>query len=163
MKINYYLGLGSNIEPRLNYIQQAVSQLEQLGRIEKRSAIYQTQAWGRTDQDDFFNAVIRFSSALDGTELLSGIKKIETALNRQPGEKWGPRTIDIDILWSDGPEIKQPDLQVPHPLLSQRLFVLKPLSDVTDSLQIEENTLDLSGLLDKCTDKSKVVKLNLFW
>ena len=163
MQINYYLSLGSNIEPRLKYLQRAVSHLSGLGTVEHRSAIYQTQAWGRTDQADFYNAAIGLKSSLSGEELLSAIKKIEKTLDRQSGEKWGPRTIDIDILWSDGPEIMKADLQIPHPLLLHRLFVLKPLADVTETLVLSEKELNLSVLLDKCEDNSKVVKLNLSW
>jgi 2-amino-4-hydroxy-6-hydroxymethyldihydropteridine diphosphokinase len=160
---NYFLGLGSNIEPRLFYMQQAVDRAASLGQLQRKSALYQTQAWGRTDQDEYYNAVIQLHCSFDGEKLLTEIKKIEKDLGREAGIKWGPRTIDIDILWSDGPSIQKADLQIPHPLLKQRLFVLQPLSEITDMLILDNASVRISHLLTECEDKSKVVKLNFVW
>jgi len=92
MKFKYYLGLGSNIEPRFSFLQNAVNELDKIGRVVRKSGIYESIPWGNANQDKFLNAVIRFYSDLDPFNLLANIKQIEQKIGRKYiEEKWGPR------------------------------------------------------------------------
>ena len=105
MIFKYYLGLGSNIEPKLSFLQNAVSELDEIGKIVRKSRIYESIPWGNANQDKYLNAVIRFYSDLDPFNLLTSIKQIEQKIGRKyTEEKWGPREIDIDILFYNNME-----------------------------------------------------------
>lgn len=163
MIYNYYLGLGSNIEPRITYLHRATSFLAQYGVIPRRSSLYQSEPWGETNQGRFLNAVIEYRIHLSPREFLALIKEIEKKVGRLPNRHWGPREIDIDILWSDHPPINEPDLEIPHPHLFQRRFVLEPLAELENQLLIGESRYDISQLLYNCPDNSRVQKLNIVW
>lgn len=130
-----YLGLGSNIENREAYLQKALASLAELPQTQltDRSPIYETAAWGKTDQSDFLNMVCQLETDLSPQELLRSCQNIESRLGRVRHEHWGPRTIDIDILFYGHEIIDEEKLQVPHPYLQNRAFVLVPLSDITES------------------------------
>ena len=134
----YHLSLGSNIEPRLTYLQKAVDSLYAYGRVIRKSRIYKTAPWGFTDQPEFFNANLRYHSMHPPQKLMTLIKTIEQTIGREPGTHWGPRKIDIDIIWCDAVRIDAPDLKIPHPLFQERRFVLLPLQDVSGELFMAE-------------------------
>ncbi|MGM0603287.1 MAG: 2-amino-4-hydroxy-6-hydroxymethyldihydropteridine diphosphokinase [Bacillota bacterium] len=141
-----YLGLGSNINPRKFYFKKAVYEINRLPqtKVNKKSSVYETKAVGYTDQDDFLNAVIKIESRLAPEVLLQKLLKIEAKLGRVRTKKWGPRTIDIDILLYGDIEYESEDLKLPHPRMTQRAFVLIPLAEVVDSktLMIKNNPLE---------------------
>lgn len=129
-----YLSLGSNIENRIGYIQQAVSFLctnEEI-TIVRSSAFYETEPWGNKNQEWFVNAVIEVKTKLSAKQILEKIQIIEEKLGRirTPNEKWEPRTIDIDILFFGEEIINTENLKIPHPLLHKRAFVLVPLLEL---------------------------------
>lgn len=126
-----YLGLGSNIGNRKDNCLMAISLLEENGlKITKRSAMHETEPWGVRDQPGFINMVVETKTDIVPRELLALIKKIEYDMGRRPAKKWGPRVIDIDILLYDDLIMREDDLSIPHPLMHERAFVLKPLSEV---------------------------------
>jgi len=127
-----YLGLGSNVGDREEYIEQAIFLLSKTPGIKmrKKSANYETEPVGNTDQPQFLNAAIEIQTALDPYKLLSVLQETENALGRERDVEWGPRTIDLDILLYDDQIISDDKLQIPHALLHERLFVLKPLSEI---------------------------------
>ena len=127
-----YLGLGSNVGDREEYIEQAIFLLSKTPGIKmrKKSANYETEPEGNSDQPQFLNAAIEVQTMLDPYKLLSVLHETENALGRERDVEWGPRTIDLDILLYDNQIVSDDKLQIPHPLLHERLFVLKPLSEI---------------------------------
>ncbi|MDD4179383.1 MAG: 2-amino-4-hydroxy-6-hydroxymethyldihydropteridine diphosphokinase [Candidatus Margulisbacteria bacterium] len=127
-----YLSLGSNVGDREEYIEQAVFLLEKNPNIQvaKRSSNYETEAEGGADQPPFINAAVEIRTKLPPHKLLEICQEIETALGRERELEWGPRTIDIDILLYEGEIVSDDKLQIPHPLMHERLFVLKPLKEI---------------------------------
>jgi len=127
-----FLSLGSNLGDRQENIETAVKALEELGEILKKSSVHETKPWGKTDQPDFLNIALKMKTALRPLEFLRKIQAIESELGRIRGEKWGPRTIDIDILLWNDEVIDLPELKVPHPHMTEREFVMRPLCEVLE-------------------------------
>ncbi len=127
-----YLGLGSNVGEREEYIEQAVFLLGKVKGITvtKRSSNVETEAEGVEDQPPFLNAAVEIETTLSPHKLLEATQEIEASLGRERGAEWGPRTIDIDILLYDDQIISEDKLQIPHPLMHERVFVLKPLMEL---------------------------------
>lgn len=133
-----FLGLGSNLGDCKKNITEALCELEKNGnKILKVSSIYETEPYGYKKQPKFLNAVVKIKTTLEPQELLTVCKKIEKKLGRKKTFKWGPRTIDIDILFYGNKKIQKKHLKIPHPELHKREFVLKPLKEVTK--QLSEN------------------------
>jgi 2-amino-4-hydroxy-6-hydroxymethyldihydropteridine diphosphokinase len=105
-------------------------------RLELRSRIYLTRPMGPQDQPNFANAVAGVLTHLTARELLDGLLDIERAMGRNRQERWGPRIIDLDLLWMTGARIDEPGLKLPHPGVSERNFVLYPLCDIAPTLLI---------------------------
>jgi len=125
-----YIGIGSNQGNPPANVETAIVRLDALGSIVKRSLLYRTKPWGETEQADFINAVAALETVLDPRALLRGLKEIERELGRTTTYRWGPRTIDLDILTYGDERINEPDLVVPHPHLAERAFVLVPLAEI---------------------------------
>lgn len=125
------LGLGGNLGDVPRTIAAALERLEVAGvRTLARSSLYRTPPWGNTDQPPFVNACARGRTELRPRALLGTILALEADLGRERGERWGPRTIDIDILDYDGIALREPGLTLPHPRLTERAFVLVPLAEI---------------------------------
>lgn len=137
-----YLGLGSNMHNPPAQLEAAVAALGLLPttHIQRISPLYVSKAWGKTDQPDFLNMVVEIDTALAPASLLRKIKQIEADQGRTPGERWGPRPVDIDILLYDKQEINTPTLVVPHPRMWERAFVLRPLADLAPDLISSDGT-----------------------
>lgn len=136
--ISVYLSLGSNIGDKKAYLEAALDRLNQLPQttVAAVSSFYETAAWGKTDQDDFLNICCQLETELDAQQLLTECQKIEKDLQRVRHEHWGPRTIDIDILLYGSEHIATETLNVPHPYMTERAFVLVPLFEIAPSLEI---------------------------
>jgi 2-amino-4-hydroxy-6-hydroxymethyldihydropteridine diphosphokinase len=163
MTYSYYLGLGSNIEPRLDYLQRALKKLTPFGRIKQKSSIYNTQAWGGKKQDDYYNAIIEYESSLPPRYILETVKKIESEIGRRSSYHWGPREIDIDIIYCRDMTIRESELVIPHRHASKRRFVLEPLTELDANLSLDGQGTPVRQLLKTCRDSSRVTKLNLAW
>ena len=162
MIFNYFLGLGSNIEPRLNYITNAATELRQSGEIIRKSSIYESEAWGYKKQSKFLNAVIQFQSDLEPNELLRIIKIIEINAGRSLSKiNWGPREIDIDILFADGINIQENNLEIPHKYFHKRKFVLLPMAEINSGYIVENNSIEY--YLNKCKDSLTVKRVKSIW
>jgi 2-amino-4-hydroxy-6-hydroxymethyldihydropteridine diphosphokinase len=127
-----YLALGSNEGDRLATLQRAVDRLDAAPGIEilRSSRIYETDPVGGPPQPRYLNAVVEARTSLDARELLHACHRVEQALGRERAIRWGPRTIDIDILTYGGERIDEPDLVIPHPRMHERAFVLAPLLEL---------------------------------
>ncbi len=137
-EIEAYLGLGTNIEPRRRNLQSALELLDSPDggiRITRRSRIFETAPWGVTDQPYFLNCVVEATTSLGPYGLLERAKEIETEIGRTPGPRFGPRVIDVDILFYGSLALDEPELQIPHPRLHLRAFVLAPLAELAPSLE----------------------------
>jgi 2-amino-4-hydroxy-6-hydroxymethyldihydropteridine diphosphokinase len=132
------LGLGGNIGDPRSLMAAAIEHLSRESGIEVEavSALYRTPPWGKTDQPPFLNAAVRIETTLQPMPLLMTVLKVEKALGRRRGERWGPRTIDIDILLYGTIAVDQPGLRIPHPLLQKRAFALAPLVDVLPAAEV---------------------------
>lgn len=139
-----YLALGSNMGDSLQYLKSAVSLLDQYEGIQviKKSKIYETDPYGDVPQDDYLNAVIQVDTTLQPYDLLKVVNKIEADLDRERLIRWGPRTIDIDIILMGDLIVETPDLIIPHKELTKRSFVLIPLRDIYSKDKLKDKPLD---------------------
>jgi len=125
-----YLALGTNLGERFANLQAAIAALPPAIRVLDRSPVYETPPWGLTDQPAFLNMVLKGGTRLAPPALLAHLKQLETKLGRLPAVRWGPRLIDMDILFYDAWILNTPELVIPHPRLHERAFVLVPLADL---------------------------------
>lgn len=156
-----YLLLGSNLGDRLDYLRRGRSLIEkEIGKIKESSAIYQTASWGNTDLADFLNQAVCVETELPADDLLLTIHVIEKSLGRERVQKWGARTLDIDILFYDDLVISQPDLTIPHPLLQERRFVLTPLAEIAPGIRHPVLETSVQDLLAALQDELYVERYN---
>jgi 2-amino-4-hydroxy-6-hydroxymethyldihydropteridine diphosphokinase len=126
-----YLGIGSNLGNRQNNCEKSLSLLEEKGiTIIKRSSMIETEPWGVQDQPKFINLVVEIQTELEPGELFCTLKEIEVAIGRTETVRWGPRIVDLDILFYNDAIINSSELIIPHPGIQDRIFVLKPLSEI---------------------------------
>lgn len=125
-----YLSLGSNLGDRAAHLAAAIAALAPAVKVTRESAIYETEPWGYTAQPAFLNQAVAGQTTLRPRELLAHLKAIETTVGRTPTFRYGPRQIDLDILFYDDLELDEPGLTIPHPQLFQRPFVLLPLAEI---------------------------------
>ena len=160
MKINQvYLGLGSNLGNRQENLQLAYQFIqEQIGNITAESSIYETAAWGLTEQNAFLNQVLHIQTQYQAIVVLKKVLDIERSMGRVREIKWGARMIDIDILYYNNDIIEVNNLVVPHPFIHERRFVLVPLCEIASDLVHPKLKQTNKQLLEKCVDSSKVIK-----
>jgi 2-amino-4-hydroxy-6-hydroxymethyldihydropteridine diphosphokinase len=154
-----YILIGGNLGDRPAYLSAAAGLIaECAGRILRTSACYETAAWGMLHQPDFLNQVLLIQTALSPIDLLHKLLGAEKELGRFRGEKNGPRTIDLDILFYDHWVISIPGLQVPHPRIRERRFVLEPMCELSPGFRHPSANLTMKQLLDACEDPLPVHK-----
>ena len=157
MNTSVFLLLGSNQGNNLENLARARASIAALpARILNASAVYQTAAWGKSDQEDFYNQVVEISLELKPHILLREIKKIETSLGRITTEKWGSRIIDIDILLYGQEIVDLPDLCIPHPGIPIRKFTLIPLNEIAPEIHHPVLQKNIGTLLAECSDQLEV-------
>lgn len=154
-----YLGLGSNLGDRRRNIEGAIKLMAQRKNIKVRevSSLYETEPVGYEDQRWFINGVLKVETTLKPRELLEALKEIEEALNRKRDLRWGPRTVDLDILLYDDLKIEAQDFVIPHPEMHRRAFVLVPLAEIAPDLLHSVMGRSVSELLADLP-QTKVVK-----
>jgi 2-amino-4-hydroxy-6-hydroxymethyldihydropteridine diphosphokinase len=154
-----YLSLGSNLGDRLRYLRRAIEKIGESDSvvIRKISPVYETDPVGNSDQSRFLNLVILIKTTLKPLRLLDYLLDIEEKLGRERKEKWGPRTIDLDILLYDELIINSDRLTLPHPRMHQRRFVLVPLAQINPNLFHPLLKKSIEELLRLCPDQSEVV------
>ncbi len=154
-----YLLIGGNLGDRAAYLQQALKQIEALcGSISCASSIYETAAWGNTNQPSFYNQAVKLITPLAPEALLEQLLAIELEMGRVREEKYGPRTIDLDILMIDDKVLDTQKLTIPHPHLHSRRFALLPLAEIAPSLHHPILDKTVHELLLNCPDTLDVQK-----
>jgi 2-amino-4-hydroxy-6-hydroxymethyldihydropteridine diphosphokinase len=133
-----YIGLGANLGDRRASLERAVALLGEQPDVcvVARSVLRETQPWGRVDQPPFLNGVVSLDTSLAPRALLDVLLAVEQRLGRVRGERWGPRTIDLDLLLYGSESVDEPGLVVPHPRLHERAFVLEPLAELDPKLVV---------------------------
>ena len=156
------LGLGSNLGNRKLFIRKAIKEISLLKGVIvlARSALYQTEPWGFKSQGNFLNSAVICLCKQSPHELMKNLKKIEKKLGRKRREKWAPREIDIDILFFGSHIIKNKNVEIPHPMIAKRNFVLIPLNEIIPEFIHPVLNTRISGLLHKSSDGCKVNKYN---
>ena len=159
MRIAYLL-IGGNLGNRKENLLKATSFInEQCGILTRSSSIYETAAWGITDQPPFLNQALEISTSLSARQLLRKILKIEKEMGRIRKEKLGPRIIDIDILLFEKEIHDLLFLKIPHPEMQNRRFVLTPLAEINSELQHPVLKKSIAQLLEECPDNLEVKKI----
>lgn len=151
------MSLGSNKGDKKGWLTQAMERLATLGHVFITSSFYASQAWGLSEQPDFINMCAGIETELSPKELLAAIQHIEADLGRERLIKWGPRTLDIDILLYDDLILTDDELVIPHPYMHQRHFVLAPLAEIAPLLVHPLQNKTISELLQACADELQVV------
>lgn len=155
-----YLLIGGNLGDRLNNLSTAINRINQTcGSIQKVSSVYETAAWGITEQPHFLNQVIVLNTSLQPTELMQQLLHIEEEMGRKRLIKMGPRIIDLDILLIDDLMVDSSILQLPHPQLINRKFALLPLNEVAATIVHPVEKKTVSQLLQECKDNLDVQKI----
>ena len=149
-----WLSLGTNMGRREENLERALLALQAIGTVTAVSLVYETKPWGLLAQADFLNVCAAATTSLAPRPLLTTLKIIERELGREPGLPWGPRLIDLDILFYDDLVYHDDHLTIPHPLLAERAFVLVPLADIAPQLRhpiTQQRVLDLLTRVDVST------------
>lgn len=156
-----FLLLGSNLGDRKQYLENARNAIgDHVGPIHRKSKIHVSSAWGIREQPDFFNQVLEIKTSLSPAELLDAIQKIEIDLGRIRYEKWGPRIIDIDILYYNDLVINSNNLIIPHEEIANRRFTLEPLTEIAPEFIHPVLQKNNSELLELCEDSLLVQTLS---
>lgn len=156
-----FLCLGGNMGDRLANLNEAKRQLGLLGcKILNQSSIYQTKAWGVDVAPDYYNQSLQIQTSLNPAQLMDGLLTIEYQLGRKrTADRNASRTMDIDILFFNNDIINTPELEVPHPRLQLRKFVLVPMAEIAPKLMHPKLHKTIQQLLNTCTDDSNVIKI----
>jgi 2-amino-4-hydroxy-6-hydroxymethyldihydropteridine diphosphokinase len=153
-----YLSLGSNLGNREETLRKAVRQLAAADGVKTLavSSLYETEPWGKKDQPSFLNIAVSQQTTLSPEKLLALAQAVETELGRVRHERWGPRTVDVDILHIEGIERKTPTLTLPHPFMTERAFVLVPLAEIAPDLVVMGRTVEK---WEKSVDDGSVIRV----
>jgi len=154
--MNIIILLGSNLGDRLANLQQAITSIASFSTILQQSNIYQTAAWGNTDQADFLNQAIEIQTQQTAENLMHALLAIETQMGRVRLQKWEPRIIDLDIIFYESAIHTTDFIQIPHPEMQNRAFVLKPLLDLIPNFEHPILKQTISQLWEKCPDQLEV-------
>ncbi len=151
------LHLGSNEGNRQEMIKKAIALIEKnIGNVVNKSMLYETEAWGKKDQPDFINQAIEVKTKLDALQTLNKCIELQSQLGGVKKEKWGPRSIDIDLLFLNDKVIKNDKITLPHPEIQNRNFVLIPLMEIAGEFVHPVLNKTIEELFDECTDECEV-------
>lgn len=158
-----FISLGSNLGDRLQFLQRAIDAIAQLPSttLKKVSSVYETEPVGVKNQPGFLNAVAELQTSLTLKELFQSLKDIERTIGRTKTERWGPREIDLDLLYYNTVCLKNAELQIPHPEIQNRKFVLIPLIELAEDFIDPVTKKMIKQILEYCPDTSTVMRTSL--
>lgn len=151
-----YLALGTNLGDRMHNLREAVARLEPGVRTSRVSSVYETEPWGVTSQPRFLNLVVAGETELKPLALLDLLKRIEVEMGRTEGARYGPRLIDLDILLYDDLEFRNERLEIPHPRMTKRRFVLVPLAEIAPGVAHPRFKQTAQDLMNQLPDSGDV-------
>lgn len=155
-----YLGLGTNLGDKIFNLDIALEKIEkEIGQISKKSSIYETEAWGVKNQDNYYNLVIEVKTRLLPLAIIQKILQIEVTLGRIREKKWDSRIIDIDILFFENYIISTDNLHIPHPFLEKRNFVIQPLNEIVTGFFHPKLRKSVAQLASESKDENWIKKL----
>ncbi|MFZ6026727.1 MAG: 2-amino-4-hydroxy-6-hydroxymethyldihydropteridine diphosphokinase [Chloroflexota bacterium] len=149
MPVLVFLAMGSNLGDRRANLRAAAAALPPEVTVLEASPVYETEPWGYAEQPAFFNQVLKGETQLPPFALLMHLKQIETQLGRVPTIRYGPRCIDLDILFYGDQVVQSPELTIPHPRLAERAFVLVPLADLAPELRHPQSQKTVAAMLSE--------------
>lgn len=151
-----YIGIGSNLGDRLKNCMDALALIEKRGiSVTSISSVYETEPWGVKDQPLFLNMAIEAETNLEPSRLLAVLKNIEQKIGREKSCRWGPRAIDLDILLFDDLIVNKDDLRIPHPLMHERYFVMRPLCEIAPDAEHPLLKMSVRQLFRRLTNRRK--------
>lgn len=154
-----YLLIGGNMGDRMANLALSMNTIEkEIGPIRKKSSVYETAAWGNTEQPNFLNQALEIETHLSAEQVMAGLLKIEKQMGRKRLIPMGPRSIDLDIIYFNNDIIESPSLEIPHPRLTERKFVLLPLSEIAPEFIHPILNKSTQVLLKECGDSLAVYK-----
>ena len=157
-----FIGIGSNLGDRIENCIKAVGEISSFATVLALSSIYETEPVGKEDQPYFINCVVKIETELSPSDLLASLQSVEDRLGRRGKERWGPRLIDLDIIFYNDLAIETEELTIPHPRAHLRRFVLLPLSEIAPRLVHPVLNVSISRLLEALQDKKLVLKVDEF-
>ncbi|NIP30714.1 MAG: 2-amino-4-hydroxy-6-hydroxymethyldihydropteridine diphosphokinase [Candidatus Dadabacteria bacterium] len=157
-----FIGIGSNLGKRVKNCNNAVEQISKISNIVKLSSLYESEPVGVENQPKFINAVIKINTMLSPFNLLDSLKLIEKKIGRKKTVRWGPRVIDLDILFYDDLILNDEKLVIPHPRLHERIFVLKPLVEIESGFEHPTINLTVDELVSDLNYSNNLVKIGEF-
>ncbi|MGB2691444.1 MAG: 2-amino-4-hydroxy-6-hydroxymethyldihydropteridine diphosphokinase [Thermodesulfobacteriota bacterium] len=157
---NVFISIGSNLGDKIGNCRVAVEELAKFSKVNKLSSLYETEPVGKEDQPNFINTAVEIETNLSAQELLIYLKSIEEKMGRVRTEKWGPRTIDLDIIFYGELVIKNDDLAIPHPRAHLRRFVLEPICEIAPNYIHPVLNKTVGVLIKECEDNKQVIKLD---
>lgn len=160
--ISVIIGIGSNLGERVLNCNKALERMAEFSEVLSVSSYYETEPVGVEDQPNFINCAAEIATELEAHELLGRLKAVERSLGREGAEKWGPRMIDLDIIFYGDRTIDDSKLRVPHPEAHLRRFVLVPLTEIAPALIHPVLKVTVTELLSRLKDSKKVVKLDQY-
>lgn len=158
-----FLALGSNLNDRTHYLRKAVDLLHYTGNIVLVAPLYRSSAYGYRQQPAFFNSALLLNTKMEPIMLLDELKRIEKQIGRKKRIRWGPREIDLDIIFYNRIIMETERLTIPHPDFHNRRFVLKPLADIAPNFQSPTHRKTIAELLDMCNDKTRTGLIATNW
>ena len=158
-----YIALGSNLEPRRQYMQQAVLHMQQIGKVLNVAPLYESEPYGFTEQPRFLNSAVCLETDWQPLPLLNRLKQIETTVGRITRQRWGPREIDLDIIFYDDLVLQTEHLTIPHPDYRNRCFVLQPLADIAPEFVPPDATQPLQELARECRKTNHLTHIQSNW
>lgn len=161
---NVFLSLGSNFGDKEKNILSAVKLIEKIPEIKiiKGSSIYETEPVGFKEQEYFFNMVLEIYTDLSPFKLLQKLEDIEDRLGKNIKRRWGPRSIDIDILFYGDQIIEGKELTIPHPLINERRFVLIPMAEIAGDFLCPKTKLKITDIIKNCKEDESVLRIKSF-
>lgn len=148
---------------RLGYLIRAVDQLNLIGTVRAVAHLYRSEAYGETEQAYFYNSAVFLETELAPIALLKQLKEIENRLGRKKRIRWGPREIDLDIIFFNRQNIRREGLIIPHPDFRNRRFVLQPLADIAPDFRPAPEQNSVTQLLEICRDVTQIKRISTKW
>ncbi|MGH7885839.1 MAG: 2-amino-4-hydroxy-6-hydroxymethyldihydropteridine diphosphokinase [Thermodesulfobacteriota bacterium] len=160
---NSFIGIGSNLGMRIENCNNALEYISAFSEVASMSSLYKSEAAGYAEQPNFINAVIKIKTSLSPNNLLNSLKLIEKKMGREKTFRWGPRIIDLDILFYENLIIESSTLTIPHEELQKRRFVLEPLLEIEPDLIHPKYNMSIKDILKNLKDDKKIVKIGEFF